>query len=172
MSDWYETEEADKQRLWNHILKLAYGTMDMGEVKIVRPDPEGHAFFLAIESAFTRCDTMRGCVPVDQELVAYLAGWGRNITYGSDEKGGARGPRRNHFVSRAFDGFIQTLRRAVMTNQLRYFEDGRIMYGCFLLPQWLIDKYMDEARKDAEHMNSVWDEDPHLRYILRQEKPQ
>ncbi|HEV8677485.1 MAG TPA: hypothetical protein VN701_01490 [Candidatus Paceibacterota bacterium] len=167
MSNWHETEEADKQRLWNHILVHAYGTADLGQVKKLPYDPEGHAFFYAISKAYTPCDNMRGSVPVDQELVEYLAGWARDTSQGYDEKGGPLGPHENHFVLRAFNGFIRTLRKAVMLNQLRYFADGQIMYGCFVLPQWLIDKYMDEARESAERDNEDWDEDPDLRYLVR-----
>lgn len=168
MSDSYEREQADKRRLWDHILVQVYGTTDLGEVKARYQDPEGHAFFMVLDMAFSSSDKMQGCVPVHRELVQYMAGWGRDVSKGYDERGGPLGPKANHFVKRGFDGFIETLRNAVKKNQLRYHDKDRVMYGCFVLPQWLLDKYLNEAQEQAEYLNEEWDKDsPGFRDFLR-----
>ena len=165
MSNWSDQEAADKLRLWNHILVLSYGTTDLSKVRHSR-DPEGRAFFVAMDMAFASSGKMNDCVPVHRELVQYLAGWCRDTSQGYDEKGGPIGPNPNHFVRRAMDGFIQTLRQAVKRNQLSYVDD-RILYGCFEVPRWLVEKYVDEAQRDAEHQNRLWDERPTMRDFLR-----
>jgi hypothetical protein len=155
--------EADKRRLWQHIFVNAYGTSDLSTLKHAPPDPEGYAFFLAIDSAYTECDKMRGNVPVDRQLVQYLAGWARDTARGYDQRPGTD----NHFVNRALEGFISTLRDAIKRGQLRDYGDGRLLYGCFTVPQWLVDKYMDEAHEEASHLNKLWDEDSYLQDFIR-----
>jgi len=151
-------DDVDTIRLWNHVLVQVYGTSDLSLLKTLPPDPEAHAFFEAIEQAFSatpdsRCDD--GCVPVHQHLASYMASWGRQITNGYDEKGGAIGEGYNHHIRRAFSGFVETLRNAIKLNNLRHFSDGRVMFGCFVLPTWIIEKYLDEVQEEAEHVNQM-----------------
>src|SRR4051812_20186390 len=89
MSAWSYLEEDEKKRFWDDILLRTYGTTDISQVKDKKyRDLEGHAFFLAIDAAFTSCDKMHGYVPVDRELVQYMAGWGRDTTRGCNMVGG------------------------------------------------------------------------------------
>ena len=64
------------------------------------------------------------------------------------------------------DGFIQTLRDAIKKDRLNYVDD-RVMFGCFEVPRWLIEKYINEAQREAEHLNNFWDERPAMRDFLR-----
>ena len=157
-------EDHEKVLLWNHILVQAYGTSDLTDRKNLPADPEGHAFFEAIDSAFCATDTY---VAVHHELVQYIAGWGRDMSQGYDQRGGPFGPKHNHFVRRAFSAFIETLRVAIKTGKLRYHDPERIMFGCFVVPKWLIDKYMDEAHREAINRNKLWDEQPSMRQYMR-----
>ena len=161
-----DTEANDRARLWDHILVRTYGTSNLNGLKHLPPDPEAHAFFQSVDAAFTDCDKMSGCVPIHRELVQYLAGWGRDMSQGYEQHGGPIGPKPNHFMRRAFDGFVETLRRAIKLNQLLYFDDNRVMYGCFVVPQWFIEKYLDEARREAEYLNDLWDSEPGCRPFM------
>lgn len=152
------TEAQDLARLWDHILIQVYGTSNLASLKHLPPDPEGHALFQIVDAAFTDCNKMSGCVPVHRELVQYLAGWGRDMSQGYHQQGGPIGSRPNHFMRRAFRGFVETLKLAIVSNQLRHLDDNRIMYGCFVVPQWLIDKCLDEAQTNAAYLNKLWDE--------------
>ncbi len=135
-------DEKIRSRLWEHILEHAYGTSDLAAIRRdiasvggKTKDIEGHAFFLAIDAAFTQTSDMRGCVPVDRELVQYLAGWCRESAFGEPQRGG---PTENHFVSRALDGFISTLYEAIWRKRISRLEDGVSMFGCYKIPVWFI----------------------------------
>lgn len=154
-------------RLWDHILVQAYGTSDLSSLKHLPEDPEGHAFFLAVEAAFASNTTrIKDAVPVDRELVMYMAGWGRDTTRGQLQRGGPIGHRHNHFIRRALKAFLQTLRDAIKYGYLRYDSD-RALYGCFTVPQWMIDTFMAEAQDQAEHINTMWDKHPSVRHYIR-----
>ncbi len=165
----YEQEEADRRRLWNDILFQVYGTLDLSTLKTtLPPDPEGHALFRAIDMAFTPCGKMTGCIPVHHQLVQYLAGWARDITKGYEQHGGPfDNPRHNHFALRAFRGFIHSLEWAVRHNALTCYEEGRWLYGSFVVPAWFIDKCMDRIYEEAVHQNKMWDEHPSFREYLQ-----
>lgn len=166
----YEQYEASKQRLWSEVLRQVYGTTDLSTVTYVPPSElEAHAFFLLIDHAFGQNQKKSGYIPVERELVQYLAGWGRDVTRGYEQSGGPFDtPKHNHFIRRAYNAFYQTLRRAVQHGELRYFpEENRALYGNFVVPQWLIDQFMDELREQAEHDNSLWDESESWRDFFR-----
>jgi hypothetical protein len=150
-------QETPHSRLWEHILNSCFQTTDVGHVRATEKlaDPEGYAFFEAIDAAFSRSDKMNGRIPVDQRLVQYIASWARASVKKEDLSGG----RNEHCVRRAMDGFIQTLHAAVQHNQLRYFEDGRVLYGCFEVPKWFIEETLEMVQVQALYENSLWDED-------------
>ncbi|MDB5225160.1 MAG: hypothetical protein JWL87_112 [Candidatus Adlerbacteria bacterium] len=159
----WDNEEANIKRLWDYVLVQEYGTADLSSLKELPPDPLGKAFFSAIEKAFATKDF----VPVDAQLVSYMAAWARDVAKGHDRRGGPLLPDHNHCVEWAFNAFIHTLIRAIEYGQVRYYDETRIMYGCFVLPQWLIDMCMDEVQERAERRNEEWDNDPISRpYIL------
>ncbi len=164
----YGEYEAAKKRLWNDLLLKTYGTTDLRDQEHMQPDPEAHAFFAIVDAAFTPCDKMQGCVPVSRELVQYLAGWARDFSRGWEQRGGPFDtPRHNHFVSRAFNGFYETLTRAVKHGELRDYGQDRTMYGGLTLPQWFISQCIDELHEEALHCNKLWDESENWHETLR-----
>ena len=169
----FDDEQRDKERLWNDLLMLTWETTDLSKVHM-RPTENrtAYAFFVLMDAAFTDCEKMRGIVPIHRELVQYMAGWGRDAAESGDISGGGPvGADKDHMFSRAFDGFIKTIEYAVKHGGLRYFEDGRILIGCLTLPKWIVEKYMDEAQEEAEHLNGLWDKfdskDGGMRYQIR-----
>ena len=118
-----------------------------------------YAFFMLMDAAFTQCDKMNGIVPIDRELLQYMAGWARDAAESGDVSGGAPvGADQDHMLSRAFDGFIKTVEHAVKHGRLRDLGGrGHNFLGCLSLPEWIVDKYMEETRGEAEHLNGLWD---------------
>ena len=160
------SEDQDGARLWEHILVQTYGTTDLIDLEHLPLYPEAHAFFQAIDAAFTSSDKMHGRVPVDRELLQYMAAWGRDMAQGYEEKGGPIGAHANHCLRRAFRGFVETLREAIKLNKIRSIGEGRVMYGCFVVPLWLVRKYLNEAQADAEYLNKLWENEPGCRQFI------
>lgn len=147
--------QAAYESLWQHMIQVATADKGHGKLQLDKSNPDAHAFFLALELAFTRCDKMEGIIPVDQELMVYMAAWSRDAVGGMPNMGG---PRDEHCLRRAFRGFYETLRNAVRLNHLRYFSNGRVLFGCFEVPQWFIDNCFDEMYQQALRDNRLWNE--------------
>ena len=154
-------EERDAKRLWDFLLQQVYGTDDFRSIENPQnQDREAHAFFLAMDYAFAGSSGRGSDIfPIHRELVQYLAGWCRdstNLRFHYPMTGGPVGEydSRNHFLARAFEAFIQTLRQAIKADPRRYAVD-RPMFGCLELPKWLVDKYIAEGQMEAEHIRNL-----------------
>ena len=158
-----EEWDAVKRRLWDHILVQTYGTSDLSTLKELPPDPLGHAFFWAVEMAFATDDN----VPISGELVKYMAAWSRSIARGDDERGGPFGEDHNHCIEWAFNGFLNSLIRAIEHGQVKCRDGGGVFYNAFPIPQWLVDMCMENVRERAERWNKDWDENPNSRPYIR-----
>jgi hypothetical protein len=154
--DGYESsrrDEADKQRFWEHLVAL----QDYEHSRCTNPEfREAYALIMAIDSAFTPQNELGYFVPVYYELLQYIAGWNREMLVSGSMGGKVRGPggEVNHFLARAFNAFIQTLAEGVRKNLLTRF-DGKVLYGCLLLPDWFVEKYEAEVRAAEEHLRDM-----------------
>lgn len=144
---------ADKERFW----KAISGSDTWAQRSFGKNYP-AYALFQAISSAFTPCGQMQGHVPVDRELLQYLAGWAQDVVGRQQHHSmNVRGEDGNHFLKRSLDGLFSTVVNAIKIGQIRRFEDGRLMYGCLELPAWLVEKYAALAAKEREEIRAYYE---------------
>jgi len=161
MNDPWGTEEADKQRLWEYIAARDRDACTRCEVPELR---EAYALIRAIDDAFTPTRELGFFVPVYYQLLQYLAGWNREaLANGGTLCGNVRGRpgEANHFLARAFNALVVTLAEGVRQNRLSRF-DGKVMFGCFPLPDWFVEKYEAEVYRREEHTRRLRQTDPDL----------
>ena len=149
-----DDQRRDKELLWKFLLNEYGSTIsERTEKGATKHTPRAYVLLSAIDMAFSGYSNRKlevHGVPVDRELVQYLAGYSlyRNE---DDELHGM------HFINRAFDAFVETIRKAARKGQLRFDSDGVIRFGCLALPKWIVDKYIAEAQEEAEHYKLLWE---------------
>ncbi len=153
--------EQMRGRFWYHLEQRTTASLRG------KKNPAAYALFASIDAAFADIhrDFNDSLVPVHHRLVQYLAGWAKD-SLEEEQKGGVVGPDANHFLKRAYDGLFQTILGAIKKNQLRHFDDGRIMFGCLELPDWLVDHFIAEAKQEAAWLRKHYDENPGMHLFL------
>jgi hypothetical protein len=149
-------EQRDKQRLWQDLLAMQFGTTKLAETVVLStPNLEANVFFGLMELAFTSCYGMESIVEIDRELIHHINGWAlAAATKSKLPEGGSGSVSDEDRLGKAFNGFVQTIRHAVRNDQLRVIN-GRRYIGCLALPQWIIDKYTNEAARDERVKRST-----------------
>jgi hypothetical protein len=147
-----DDEQPDKKRLWNDLLMMRWNTTDLGKVFGRIVNPNAHAFFTLIDAAFTHPDEEEGVVTIDRGLIEFMAVWGRDVASNGNLGDGPHIGNESdtvHTLSIAFDGFIKTIRHAVKYGKISEIN-GQYAIGLLPLPQWIVDKYLEEAKEEAE----------------------
>ena len=82
------------RRFWQHLSQEAPNTTLTGLKK------EAFILFSALDSAYTNSSKMSGLVPVDRQLIQYLAGWAEESLKDSFHGSSVIGPDANHCLKR------------------------------------------------------------------------